>query len=113
MPWTIYEWTKFSHQKRDAEQALRPVINQRLSALRVLRDPLPHNAFDVVGSNTAIDNILRAAGSVRRHNTIENRILEDRINDHWRIFFTADGNSNTINCILIGHLNANNTVEQY
>ena len=112
MPWKIYEWTKFSHQKRDAEVALRPVINERLSSLRVLKNPLPQGAFAVVQSNQAIDNILSAAGSTRRHNTIENHILEDRINKHWRIFFTADGTSETINCLMIGHLNDNNTVQQ-
>lgn len=111
--WKLYEWTKFSHQKRDAPAAVRAALNGRLSALKMLAKPLPQGAFTVVQSSQAINNILSAAGSNKRHNTIMNNVMEDRIDDHWRIFLTVDGTTDTINCILIGHLKDNNSVEKF
>ena len=110
--WKVYEWTTFTQQKRTAPDAVRGALNGRLTALRHMPKPVPHGAFTVVQSNTAINNILSAAGSTKRHNQIENTLMEDRIDGHWRIFLTVDGGSDTINCLLIGHLNANGTVQR-
>ncbi|MBI5259177.1 MAG: hypothetical protein HY855_21920 [Burkholderiales bacterium] len=102
----LYETTKFSQQKSRsaALAALRNAINARLAELRQLT---VFNGQTPIVSNAARGAIRNACGNPQ---TANNVVYETPISGHWRIFF-AQGFSNGVVVLMVGHLNGN-TLEQ-